>query len=87
MDKTSADKAGASARVGVLMPPEMALACEAAGHSKAGRDAVALLVLGILAGAFIALGALFMIVVMTGAAEMPWGVARLLGGLSLPAIP
>jgi formate/nitrite transporter len=63
-----------------LLPPEMALACEAAGALKAGRDAVALAVLGLLAGAFIAFGALFMTVVLTGAAELPWGVARLLAG-------
>ncbi len=65
-----------------LMPPEMALACERAGTAKAGRDAVTLLVLGTLAGAFIALGAVFMTVVMTGAAELPWGVARFLGGIA-----
>jgi formate transporter len=82
MDKPTAGEAAAPARVGVLMPPEMALACEAAGASKAARDFVALLVLGILAGAFIALGALFMTVVLTGAAEMPWGMARLIGGLA-----
>ena len=63
-----------------LMPQDMALACEAAGTSKAGRDAVALLVLGVLAGAFIALGAMFMTVVATGANDLPWGVARLLSG-------
>ena len=67
--------------VDTLLPPEMALACEAAGAAKAGRDALALLVLGVLAGAFIALGAIFMTIVLTGAAAMPWGVARLLGGL------
>ena len=67
--------------VDTLLPPEMALACEAAGATKAGRDALALLVLGVLAGAFIALGAIFMTVVLTGTAAMPWGVARLLGGL------
>jgi formate/nitrite transporter len=59
----------------------MALACEAAGAAKAGRDEIALIVLGLLAGAFIALGAVFMTVVMTGAAELPWGIGRLLGGL------
>lgn len=64
-----------------LMPQDMALACEAAGTSKAARDAVALLVLGILAGAFIAFGAMFMTVVATGAGDLPWGVARLLSGL------
>ena len=60
----------------------MALACEATGSAKAGRDALTLLVLGLLAGAFIALGAIFMTVVLTGAGGLPWGVARLLGGLA-----
>lgn len=64
-----------------LMPSDMALACEAAGAAKAGRDAIALIVLGVLAGAFIALGAIFMTVVLTGAGELPWGIARLLAGL------
>jgi formate transporter len=64
-----------------LLPPQMALACEAAGTAKAGRDWVALVVLGVLAGAFIAFGAVFMTVVLTGAGELPWGVARLLAGL------
>lgn len=67
--------------VDALLPPEMALACEAAGAAKAGRDALALVVLGVLAGAFIALGAIFMTVVLTGAEELPWGVARLLAGI------
>lgn len=63
------------------MPPETALACEAAGAAKAGRDALALVVLGVLAGAFIALGAVFMTVALAGSGELPWGVARLLAGL------
>ena len=67
--------------IDALLPPEMALACEAAGAAKAGRDALALIVLGVLAGAFIALGAMFMTVVLTGTGELPWGVARLLAGL------
>ncbi len=64
-----------------MLPPEMALACEAAGAAKAGRDAIVLIVLGVLAGAFIAFGAVFMTIVLTGAEVLPWGVARLLGGL------
>ena len=76
------DKPTSSAnRVDALLPPEMAHACEAVGAAKAGRNKTSLLVLGLLAGAFIALGAVFMTVVMTGAGELPWGVARLLGGL------
>lgn len=68
-------------RIETMLPLDMALACEAAGAAKAGRDAIALIVLGVLAGAFIALGALFMTVVVTGAGELPWGVGRLLAGV------
>jgi len=67
--------------IDALLPPGMAIACEAAGVAKARRNAIDLLVLGLLAGAFIAFGALFMIVVLTGAAALPWGVGRLLSGL------
>lgn len=67
--------------IDALLPPEMALACEAAGAAKAQRDAITLLVLGLLAGAFIAFGAMFMTVVTTGAGGLPFGIARLLAGL------
>lgn len=50
--------------------------------TKAGRDALALIVLGVLAGAFIAFGAVFMTVVLAGSNELPWGIARLLAGLA-----
>ena len=80
MSETSKKAIGASS-IDSLLPPDMALACEAAGAAKAGRDALGLFALGLLAGAFIALGAIFMTVVLTGAGELPWGVARLLAGL------
>jgi formate/nitrite transporter len=67
--------------IDALMPPDMARACEAAGAAKAGRDAISLFVLGVLAGAFIALGAMFATTALTGAADLPWGVARVLAGL------
>ena len=79
MVETPANASGPG-RIDALLPPETALACEAAGAAKAARDEVALVVLGILAGAFIALGAVFMTVVMTGAGALPWGLGRLLGG-------
>lgn len=66
----------------LIPPPEMALVCESAGTAKARRDALTLLILGLLAGAFIALGANFMTVVLTGTADLPWGVARFLGGIA-----
>lgn len=80
MSETSNKALGANS-IDALLPPEVALACEAAGAAKARRDSLTLLVLGLLAGSFIALGAVFMTVILTGAADLPWGVARLLAGL------
>lgn len=73
--------AAAEQHFDALMPPQMALACEAAGAAKAGRDGLSLMVLGLLAGAFIALGAVLMTVVLASAGDLPWSIARLLGGL------
>jgi formate transporter len=75
------ERSSDAGRIDALPPPAMALACEAAGAAKAGRDAVTLLLLGLLAGAFIALGAMLMTVVTTGAGDLPFGVARLLAGV------
>ena len=75
------EKPSDTGRIDALLPPEMALACEAAGAAKAGRDEIALIVLGVLAGAFIAFGGMFMTIVMTAAGDLPWGIARLLAGL------
>jgi formate transporter len=79
MDEPS--KKSLDSNILALLPPEMARACEAVGAAKAGRDALTLMVLGVLAGAFIALGANFMTVVLTEAGGLPWGVARLLAGV------
>jgi formate/nitrite transporter len=78
----TADKPPGALDVEATLPPEMALACEATGVEKANRDIVKLVVLGVLAGAFIAFGAMFMTVVTTGGGALPWGVVKLLGGLS-----
>ena len=69
------------AGVDAPLPAEMARRCEAAGMAKAARDAWTLLALGVLAGAFIAFGAIFMTVVATGTGDWPYGVGRLLAGL------
>lgn len=79
--RDTAEAAPDAKTVAAMLPPEMALACETAGRAKAGRDAITLLVLGLLAGAFIAFGALFMTVVLTGSSDLPWGMARLVAGL------
>lgn len=66
-----------------LLPQEIARKAEALGADKARMPAVRLFALAVLAGAFIAFGAIFYAVVQVGAAgAMPWGVARLLGGVA-----
>jgi formate transporter len=64
-----------------LLPPAMAAKAEGIGVKKAGMDILPMFVLGVLAGAFIACGAIFCTTVMAGTAEMAYGVQRLLGGL------
>ena len=62
-------------------PPEIARKVEQVGVSKARADSLTLLVLAILAGAFISLGALFYTVVITDTG-FGWSMTRMLGGLS-----
>ncbi len=62
-------------------PLEIARRTEQLGIAKTQSDAATLLVLAILAGAFISLGALFFTVVVTGS-SLGFGITRLLGGLA-----
>ncbi len=62
-------------------PAEIARLVETMGVAKARNSVVTELVLAVLAGAFISLGALFYLVVITGAG-LGFGVTRLLGGLA-----
>lgn len=64
-----------------LLPPEMAVKAEQTGVKKAGMGVVQTFALAILAGAFIALGAMFATTVSTGS-TLPYGVTKLLGGLA-----
>jgi formate/nitrite transporter FocA (FNT family) len=65
--------------VGPLLPPEMARRSEDIGVAKANSPAMNLLLLAILAGAFISLGANFFTVVTTDTG-LGYGVNRLIGG-------
>jgi formate transporter len=68
--------------VDALLPQEVALKAEAVGAAKARLDTLSLLALAALAGAFIALGAIFQTTTLAGTAGvLPFGVARLLGGI------
>ncbi len=62
-------------------PREIARQIEQLGVTKARTDALTVLVLAVLAGAFISLGALLFIVVTTGSG-LGFGVTRLIGGMS-----
>ncbi len=65
-----------------LPPREMARRAEEIGVAKAGLDATTTLLLAVLAGAFIALGAALSTTVAAGGWALPYGVARLLVGVS-----
>ena len=64
-----------------LLPPQMAKRAEEIGVTKASMDAVTLLALAVLAGAFIALGGVFATVALAGAETAPWGTTRVLAGV------
>lgn len=64
-----------------LPPPSMAAKAEGIGIKKAGLDVLTMFALAILAGAFIAVGAIFCTTVLAGTSTLPYGVGRLLGGL------
>jgi formate transporter len=64
-----------------LPPLEVARKAAAVGTTKAGMAPFDVFVLGVLAGAFIALGANFATTVAAGGSDLPYGVVRLLAGL------
>lgn len=65
-----------------LLPAEMAQQAENVGLKKANLDFWTLFALSILAGAFIGLGAVFATTVSTGGSALPYGINRLVTGLS-----
>ena len=82
--KPPQDRSEAGPAVGfdALLPADIARKAEATGVAKAGMDGMRLLTLAVLAGAFIGLGAMAATTLWTGTAGvMPFGVARMLGGL------
>ena len=67
--------------VDAYTPKEIAARIEKAGISKSLGDPTRVLALSILAGAFIALGAVFFTVVTYDSSDIAAGLMRLLGGL------
>jgi formate transporter len=65
-----------------LPPAEMARRAEIVGETKAAMGPADVFFLAILAGAFIAMGAIFATTVMAGGMHTAYGVIRLLGGVA-----
>jgi formate transporter len=65
-----------------LLPAEMARTAERVGAQKTRLDTASLFALAVLAGAFVALGAMFATTVLAGADGVPFGIARLLAGVA-----
>lgn len=65
-----------------LLPQDIAHRAETVGQIRASLDILSMFGLATLAGAFVSMGAVFSITVSTGAASLPYGVARLLAGMS-----
>jgi formate transporter len=88
MKKQSADDSTASPQTvtfDAIMPPTMAVRAEASGVKRASIDLTTLLVLSVVAGAFVSFGAIFATTVSAGAADLPYGIVRLLVGLVFSA--
>jgi formate transporter len=65
-----------------LLPAEMAVKAAETGVKKTGLDILRMFLLAILAGAFIAMGAIFATTVSAGASALPYGITRLLAGIT-----
>lgn len=65
----------------MLTPAQMAQAAEDAAYAKATGKPLKSFLLGLTAGGYIALGFVFFTTSQVGAQALPWGVAKVLGGL------
>ncbi|USQ76650.1 formate transporter FocA [Ornithinimicrobium cryptoxanthini] len=65
----------------ILTPDQMATAAEDAAFAKATGGLLKSFLLGLTAGGYIALGFVFFTTSQVGAAELPYGVAKVIGGV------
>ena len=77
------EKVGSPQGIDAFLPPEMAMRAEEIGMKKASMGWKNTFALGMLAGAFIALGYVFATTVTAGSlSRLPYGLVRLLAGLT-----
>jgi formate transporter len=67
--------------IDALLPKDMAEKAEVIGAGKVNLDFISMFALSILAGSFIALGAIFATVALAGTSGIPWGWSRLIAGV------
>jgi formate transporter len=79
------DRTPQAVTIDTIVPADMAARAEEAGVRRASMDLLTVLVLSVLAGAFISFGAIFATTVSAGSAALPYGVARLLTGVVFSA--
>lgn len=77
---TTNQTANGSQSLDAFLPADMAQKAEIIGQTKAGMGWRTTFALALLAGAFIAMGAIFATTVTAGATVVPFGVTKLLGG-------
>lgn len=65
----------------LILPAEMAKVAEEAGVYKATKHPLKTFYLAITAGVFISIAFVFYITATTGTATMPYGIAKLIGGI------
>ncbi|MDD5126987.1 MAG: formate transporter FocA [Dehalococcoidales bacterium] len=82
IDKQAAEHIAQPFSIDALLPRDMAGKVEEIGIKKVNMDFLSMSALSVLAGAFIALGAIFATVALTGTSStIPWGWSRIVGGL------
>ncbi len=79
--EAAVDRVGKSINTDAYPPPAVAQKAEAVGVTKGGLNTLSTILLGILAGVFIGLGAMFCTVVTTDVG-LGFGLTKLLGGVS-----
>jgi len=68
--------------IDALVPAEMAVKAAETGVKKTALDTLRMFLLAVLAGSFIAMGAIFATTVSAGGSVLPYGVTRLLAGVA-----
>jgi formate transporter len=79
------DRSPRAVTLDTIMPSDMAVRAEQSGVRRAAMDPLTVLVLSVMGGALVAVGAMFATTVSAGGGALPYGVVRLLVGVVFSA--